>query len=375
MAKRTDRAAGSSISRIAVYRQWQPFAAGPYVCRGHREEGNDSTVVVLTTADGSVGLGEIAPLGSFYSAAFADGARAGIALLAPLLIGLDATQPRLIRSFLDTTMLGHPYVKSAFDMACWDLAARRAGQPLCEALGGRYGSDVILYRSVSQDDPAAMAESARRFVADGYRRLQVKVGLEPGEDAERIAAVRAAVGSEIELAADANGGWTTAETRTFLRATTGLEYALEQPCMALEECLAIRATCDRPMILDESIVSLETLLAARRGGADGLTIKLSRVGGITAAALLRDVACELGLPVAIEDTGGAQIGSAAIAHVSLSTPEELRRQTIDFHAWVTVANGSGMPDADGGRMRAPDGPGLGITADLEILGEPIMLVS
>ena len=372
MSQRTAGAAESRITQIAVYRQWQPFAAGPYVCRDHREEGNDSTVVVLTTADGSVGLGEVAPLGSFYSVAFADGARAGIALLAPLLLGLDATQPRALRSLLDTAMLGHPYVKSALDMACWDLAARRAGQPLCEALGGRFGDGVDLYRSVSQDDPAAMAASARRFVADGYRRLQVKVGLEPGEDAERVAAVRDAVGSEIALAADANGGWTTAETRIFLRATGGLEYALEQPCMTLEECLAIRPGCDRPLIIDESIVSLESLLAARSGGADGLTIKLSRVGGITAASLLRDVACELGLPVAIECTGGAQIGSAAIAHVSLSTPEELRRQTIDFHAWVTVANGSGMPDSEDGRMRAPGGPGLGITADLELLGDPIM---
>ena len=375
MSPRNAGAPGSQITRVAAYRQWQPFAAGPYVCRGHREEGSDSTTVVLTTADGSVGLGEIAPLGSFYSAAFADGARAGIALLAPLLIGLDAAQPRRLRSLLDSALQGHPYAKSALDMACWDLSARRAGQPLCEALGGRFGDDVELYRSVSQDDPAAMAASAGRFVADGYRRLQVKVGLEPHEDAERIAAVRAAVGSEIELAADANGGWTTAEARIFLRATTGFEYALEQPCMTLEECLAIRATCDRPLIFDESIVSLDTLLAARRGGADGVTIKLSRIGGITAAALLRDVACELGLPVAIECTGGAQISAAAIAHVSLSTPEQLRRQTIDFHAWVTVANGSGMPDAANGRMRPPDGPGLGITADLGVLGDPIMVVT
>ena len=98
MSPRNAGAPESQITRVAAYRQWQPFAAGPYVCRGHREEGSDSTTVVLTTADGSVGLGEIAPLGSFYSAAFADGARAGIALLAPLLIGLDAAQPQIGRA-------------------------------------------------------------------------------------------------------------------------------------------------------------------------------------------------------------------------------------------------------------------------------------
>ena len=75
---------------------------------------------------------------------------------------------------------------------------------------------------------------------------------------------------------------------------------------------------------------------------------------------MRDVAVELGLPVTVEDTGGSDIDTAAMAHLSLSTPEELRIHTVDFNAWVTVGNASGMPPAEGGRLRAPDGTGLGV---------------
>lgn len=363
-----------AITRLTVWRQWQPFADGPYTCRGHSEDGTDSTILAIETADGSIGLGEMAPLGAFYSAAFAEAARAALARFGPSLIGLDATQPRRIRTLLDHALTGHPYAKSAIDMACCDLAARRAGQPLCEALGGRFGDDVELYRSVSQAEPAAMAASALAYIAGGYRRLQVKVGPDPRLDAERIEAVRDAVGPEIALIADANGGWTSGDARHFLAATAALDYDLEQPCATLDECLALRASCDRRLLADESIETLRDLVRARQGGIDGVTIKLSRVGGVTAAALLRDVACELGLPTTIEDTGGAQIDAAATVHLSLSTPTELRRHTVDLHGWVTVANATGMPDASGGRLRAPDGPGLGVQLDRAALGEPVLVI-
>ena len=141
--------------------------------------------------------------------------------------------------------------------------------------------------------------------------------------------------------------------------------------MSYDDCRAVRPHCPHPLVLDECIDSLPALLAAQRDGvADGVTIKIARVGGVGPAALLRDVAVELGLPVTVEDTGGSDIDTAAMAHLSLSTPEELRIHTVDFNAWVTVGNATGMPPAEGGRLRAPDGPGLGVEVRLEALGEP-----
>ena len=170
---------------------------------------------------------------------------------------------------------------------------------------------------------------------------------------------------------DANGAWTTGQARAFLRDTRDLEITMEQPCMSYEDCRAVRPHCPHPLVLDECIDSLPALLAAKRDGvADGVTIKIARVGGVGPAALLRDVAVELALPVTVEDTGGSDIDTAAMAQLSLSTPEELRIHTVDFNAWVTVGNATGMPPAEGGRLRAPDGPGLGVAVRLDELGEP-----
>jgi L-alanine-DL-glutamate epimerase-like enolase superfamily enzyme len=359
------------IARVAAYRQLQPFRDGAYTCRGRSEDGTDSTIVVLETDDGLAGAGEMAPLGAFYAPAFAAATRAGVAELAPLLVGADPRHPQRLRRQLDAAMLGQPSVKSAIDMAVYDLAAQAAGVPLCAYLGGRYGSSVELYRSVSQAPPAAMAASAAAYVAAGYRRIQVKVGGEPAEDVERVHAVRAAVPADVVLFCDANGAWTTGQARAFLRATRDLAITVEQPCMSYDDCRALRSACPHPLILDECIDSLPALLAAHRDGvADGVTIKIARVGGVGPAALMRDVAVGLGLPVTVEDTGGSDIDTAAMAHLSLSTPEELRIHTVDFNAWVTVGNAAGMPPAEGGRLRAPEGAGLGVDVGRELLGEP-----
>jgi cis-L-3-hydroxyproline dehydratase len=359
------------IARAAAYRQLQPFRDGPYVCRGQSEDGVDSTIVVLETDDGLVGAGEMAPLGAFYAPAFAAATRAGVAELAPLLLGADPRQPARLRRLLDGAMLGQPSVKSAIDMAVYDLAAQAAGVPLCAYLGGRHGSSVELYRSVSQAAPQAMAQQAAAYVAAGYRRIQVKVGADPQEDVERVHAVRAAVPGDVVLFCDANGAWTTGQARAFLRATRDLAITLEQPCMSYDDCRALRAACPHPLVLDECIDSLPALLAAHSDGvADGVTIKIARVGGVGPAALLRDVAVSLGLPVTVEDTGGSDIDTAAMAHLSLSTPEELRIHTVDFNAWVTVGNATGMPPAAGGRLSPPDGAGLGVEVRLDLLGDP-----
>jgi L-alanine-DL-glutamate epimerase-like enolase superfamily enzyme len=361
------------ITQITAYRQEQPFREGAYTCSGGRQAlGFDSTIVRIDCDAGLTGWGEMAPLGAFYDPSFAAGARAAIADYAPALIGEHPAQLVALNRRMDHLLKGHPYAKAAVDMACWDILGKRAGLPLAELLGGRFGSTVELYRSVSQDDPVRMAAQARRFIEAGYRRIQVKVGLDPDEDIERLEAVRDAVGRGVVLFADANGGWTTLQTRRFLAATRQIDYALEQPCATYEECLAIRPACDRPLILDESIDSLQVLVRAHADRlVDGITIKIARVGGITRARLIRDVAVELGIAVTVEDTGGAEIDTAAMAHLSLSTPEALRLHTVDFHNWVTVSNAAGMPPCSDGRMAAPTAPGLGVAPFEDRLGAPV----
>ncbi len=333
----------------------------------------DSTIVALDTDQGITGYGEIAVISPLYGEAFAAGARAGVAELAPLLLGADATRPKALAALLDGSMQGQRYVKSGLDMAAWDAAARGAGRPLYELLGGRFGEGVPLYNVVTVLPLEAAVALARELVAEGYRRLQVKIGTTPEADAERLHAVREAVGSGIVLYADANGSFSAAAARRFLRLTTDVEYVLEQPCRTYAACASVRPASDRPLVLDESIVTLSDLLRAHREGvADGVTLKLQRVGGITKAVLMRDVAAELGLEVTVEDAGGASIATAAITHVGLGTPEKLRTHTCDFHTWVGVDHGTGLPPRTDGIQRPPEGAGLGIAVDEDRLGEPFL---
>lgn len=105
------------IVRVTAYRQFQPFADGPYVVSGGRaEEGFDSTVVRLETAEGLTGWGEAAPLGARYDAAYPEGFRAPLAYLAEAVIGSNpfAHRDRVIA--MDRALKGHAYAKSACRM-------------------------------------------------------------------------------------------------------------------------------------------------------------------------------------------------------------------------------------------------------------------
>ena len=364
------------IVRATCFRQLQPFRDGPYAVSGGRiSDGFDSLIVCLADDRGQVGWGEMSPLGSTYDPAFPAGAFAAAEELARALLGEPADQPLRASRQLSRSLKGHPYAKAAFDMAAWDLAARRAGLPLCDYLGGRYGEGTALYRSLSQEGPEAMADRARKYWAEGYRRLQVKVGGDPLEDEARLRAVTAALSGEAVLYCDANGGFSLADARRFLGRTADLDYVFEQPCASYRENLLLRAQCPHPMVLDESIVDLESVVRAALDGIDGITIKIARVGGISPARLLRDAAVELGLKVTVEDTGGSDIDTAAMAHLSISTPQAMRAHTVDFHNWVTVSNGNGIPPTDGGLLRPPGGVGLGVEVDLASLGQPLLSLS
>ncbi len=188
----------------------------------------------------------------------------------------------------------------------------------------------------------------------------------------RFEAVRAVVPSDVVLFCDANGGWTLQQARRFLLGVGTADFTLEQPCFSYAECRELRAQCRQPMVLDESITSLEALLNAIHDGvADGVTVKISRVGGIGKARLIRDVAVASRLQVTVEDTGGAEIDTAAMIHLSLSTPEPLRTHTVDFHNWGDAGTRRRHPAGQGRRALSPTGPGLGIAVREAELGKPI----
>ena len=364
------------IQRITAYQVDLPIREGGYKWSGGKSvELFDSTLVKIETDEGVTGWGEICTLGPFYLPSYARGARTGIAELAPDLIGLDPTQLGLLNWRMDALLKGHPYVKSALDMACWDILGQACGQPVAHLLGGRFGDSVALYRAISQESPEAMADNVAGYRAEGYRRFQLKVGGDPDVDIARIHAVAARMEPGDVLVADANTGWLPHQAMRVVRAVKEVDVYIEQPCLSYEECLSVRRHCDHPFVMDESMDGLGMLLRGHADQAmDVVNIKISKLGGLTKARQARDLCVSLGLAMTLEDTWGGDIVTAAIAHFAHSTPEELRFTATDFNSYGTRTIAEGAPQRVEGTMAASSAPGLGITPLEDSFGEPVMVV-
>ena len=346
------------ITRISVFQVDLPLHEGSYKWSGGKSvEVFDSTVVRIDTDEEVAGHGEVCPLGPVYLPSYARGVRAGLEELAPQLVGEDPTQIERLNRTMDRALKGHPYVKSAIDMAAWDVLGRTAGMPVCELLGGRYGDDFVLYRAISQDIPDAMAASVAGYREEGYHRFQLKVGGDPDVDIERVHACAAVLASGDKLIADANTGWLRHEAMRVAAAVRDVDVYIEQPCASYEECLSVRRHTDRPFVLDESIDGIDALLRGHADLAmDVVNIKIGKFGGLSRARQARDLCLTLGIAMTLEDTWGGDIVTAAItatAHLAHSTPPEYLFTATDFNSYVTVSIAAdSAPQTEGPRAAA-----------------------
>lgn len=364
------------IQRIRAYQIDLPLCEGSYKwSAGKSVNVFDSTVVEITTDAGIVGYGEVCPLGPFYLPAYANGARAGIQELGPFLLGENPLQLEKLNRRMDAAMKGHAYVKSALDMACWDILGKATGQPVCTLLGGRYGEDFGLYRAISQESPETMASKVAGYRAEGYHRFQLKVGGDPRTDIDRIHAVAEKLQPGDRLIADANTGWTLHDAMRVVRGVKDVDVYIEQPCLSYDECLSVRRHTDHPFVLDEVVDGIDMLLRGRADLAmDVVNIKISKFGGLTRARQARDLCVSLGIAMTLEDSWGGDIITAAISHLAHSTPTEFLFTATDFNSYVTVSFAEGAPKRVHGRMAASTAPGLGVTPNFEVLGKPVLVV-
>ena len=362
-----------TITKIEAFQVDLPLHEGSYKWSGgNTVEVFDSTVVAVHTDAGVTGYGEVCPLGPAYLPAYAKGARTGIAELSPHLIGADPTALSVVNGLMDRALRGHPYVKSALDMACWDILGKVTGQPVVTLLGGRYGESFPLYRAISQESPKEMAGKVALYRAEGYTKFQLKVGGDPDTDIERIHAAAAQLRPGDVLIADANTGWTQHQALRVADAVRHVDVYIEQPCASYQECLAVRRHTDRPFILDEVVDSVGMLVEGARDQAmDVINLKISKVGGLTKARQIRDLAVSLGIALTIEDTWGGDIVTAAIAHLAHSTPPGYLFSATDFNSYVTVSIAGGAPQRSHGRLAAGSAPGLGVEPRWDVLGQAV----
>ncbi|MFN8222878.1 MAG: enolase C-terminal domain-like protein [Gaiellales bacterium] len=362
------------IRRVDVFGYDLSYVHGRYVMSGGRViETLPSTVVRIETDDGVVGFGEVCPLGPAYLPAHGEGARAALRELLPALVGVPLQGTGAVNAAMDRALMGHGYAKCAVDTACWDAIGHTLGTPVCDLLGGRVSESFPLYFAVPLADVDEMTAYVAARRAEGIHRFQLKLGADPLADAERARAVVAATGPEDVIVADANGGWRLQDAVVAARALDGLERVyLEQPCPTLEECLIVRQRTTLPMVLDECIRDVHSLMRAYDAKAlEAFNLKLSKVGGLTAAKLMRDLAVALGLRVTIEDTWGGDLVTAAVSHLAASTPPETLFTVSFMNDWTNEHVAGHEPRSRHGFGSAPTGPGLGIEVDVERLGKPV----
>ena len=364
------------ISKIRTWRAELPLKDGKYAwADGKFVEVFDSTIVEIQTDEGISGFGECCPLGPVYLPSYPAGVRTGIETIAPHLIGADPTNINHINQLMDSVLRGHPYVKSPLDVALWDIAGKVTDRPLHTLLGGQLQHAVALYRAISQGTPDEMACSVAKHLNEGYRRFQLKVGGIPDDDIVRIAAVRDILPDDCILVADANGGWTRDQAVRVVDAVKDLDVYVEQPCATLEECVSVRRRTFRPFVLDEVITDTTDLIRAISNDAmDVVNLKISRVGGLTKARILRDICVEAGIPMTIEDSWGGDVATAAIAHLALSTPARAFFSATDFNSYCAIEISPDAPKRVGGTLQVSSRPGLGIVPEAAIRERPVLQI-
>ena len=362
------------ISRISVWQIDLPLHT-PYFLSGGRLrfDSLDSTIIRIDTDEGLSGWGEACPWGHTYLPAHGPGVRAGLGMLAPAMLGLDPRGLDHINAVMDATLPGHPYVKSAIDIACWDIFGQAAGMPLWQCLGGHEATRVAVNSSISTGTPDEMIELIRTASAAGYRTHSAKIGgTDIAADIERIDAIAAALPEEESVTFDINRAWQPATAVKVLNSVSSRDW-IEQPCETLDQCAHVAERVPQPIMLDESMHGFQDHLDAwRRGACEGVKVKPNRLGGLTRARQVRDFGVSVGWQMHIEDVGGTALADTAAIHLAASTPDANRLASwlCHYHLAVDPVPGQGARN-DGGFAAPPSEPGLGIIPDENMIGAAV----
>ncbi|GAA3357582.1 mandelate racemase/muconate lactonizing enzyme family protein [Saccharopolyspora gregorii] len=362
------------IAEVHVHQHGLPVRGGPYRVGRSEVRFLTTTLVRLVAENGLVGWGETCPLGPGYAEAHAAGAVAAIGEMAPGLLGADVLPVPLHRR-MDELLHGHRYAKAAVDIAAHDLLGKHLGVSVSDLLGGAVVDRVPSYFAIGVGPPDDTARVAAEKCAEGYPRLQVKIGGRPVE--EDVAAVRqvweVVRGTGVRLAVDGNRGLGTRDALRLSRDCADVPFVLEQPCDGLDELRAIRPLLGHPLYVDESSTGLDAVIgAAATGLVDGFGMKVTRVGGLHPMRGVRDVCAARNLPHTSDDSWGGDIIAAACTHLGATTRPDL----LDG-VWIAADGIDGHYDdergirVESGHIEVPTGPGLGVEPADGLFGAPI----
>ncbi len=222
---------------------------------------------------------------------------------------------------LDQYIAFNATIKSAWDLALHDLAAKHAGLPLYKFLGGNKKT-IQTDLTIGIDAPEKMAEKAIEFVADGVKIIKVKLGKKGAEDVQRIKLIREAVGNDIQLRIDANQGWDfdTADSTLKALGQYDIQYC-EQPIPRQFDNLLpeLRKRSPIKIMADESVFDhYDAIRLMDADAIDYVNIKLAKSGGILEAKRIADVTGERGIACMLGGMLESRLALTAKVHFAMS---------------------------------------------------------
>jgi L-Ala-D/L-Glu epimerase len=305
----------------------------------------------LAGDDGIIGWGEAAPLEP-YDGVPTQAVREALKLYAPILAdGEDATGAELLDACRAVADL--PQALAAVDMALWDRAGQKEGEPVAALLADDPAEAVRVNATIASPDRAGAAAAADTARRQGFSCVKLKVGI--GDDAGRVAAVRAAAGPEMELRLDANGAWTVDEAVATIEALApaGLEL-VEEPVHGVDALREVRERVPVRIAMDETADQPGALGV---GAADAVCLKVSRCGGISGllaqAALVRST----GADVYLASTYDGPLGIAAAVHCAAALGIE---PASGLGTLELFSDDFSVLRLEQGHIAVPEGPGLGV---------------
>lgn len=343
-----------------------------------RLPGLEYILVTIATDEGLTGVGESPVDIGFFGHTLEDVQAAIDDYLGPQLIGHDPFDREYLLNVID--FRGNSCAKAGIDLALHDLLGKALGVPVSTLLGGRHQTQIPVAVEITGGAPDAMAQECLRFMELGVRAFKPKIGGYPDEDADRLRAIREAVGPNVSIRADANQGYSPKEAirlcRLAERYNIGLEL-LEQPVPAwdLQGMALVRQSVDILIEADESCYTVhDALQLIRHDAVDVINIKIGKAGGLHHAKKIAAVVEAAGLKCVIGTAFGLGVEMAAKLHLAASTlavVDAVEFTEIGLHANLLTAPYDrlfALPLVDG-CLPVPSEPGLGVTLDAEAVGK------
>lgn len=329
----------------------------------------ENVIVKITTHEGLTGYGECSPFMTINGESM-DTCFVVAQYLAQRLIGTDALDIEACTALMDRVIYANSSIKSAFDIALYDIAAQDAGLPLYAFLGGSNNKEIITDYTVSIDYPQKMADDAVKIKKNGFQVIKVKLG-HFEKDVERIQMIRAAIGMEIPLRIDANQGWDVSTAISILQdlAPYNIQHCEEPiPRWNYMELANIRKHSPIKIMADESCCDhhdakrLVDLLAC-----DSLNVKLGKSSGIFKALKIIQIAETSNIKIQLGGFLESRLAFTAAAHLALASDAI---EYCDFDTPLMFMEDpvtGGITYHQHGLITVPEAPGLGAKFDEEYL--------